>query len=187
MTIDDLYIILLSDKPSEELKKHEQALFELIPELEICKGFEQKNDWHIYDVYEHILHVVDYIPKDITLRLAALFHDIGKPILYKEDENGIRHFYGHWDESKKIFDAFSEKYNIDKELSNSVSTLIQYHDISSDRLTQEDIDKLGINGIKRLFIFKKADLRAQNKKYHYISDDYKNQEDNLLLKLKGVK
>ena len=187
MTIEELYKILLNDKPSEKLKNKEKELFVLIPELEICKGFDQKNDWHIYDVYEHILHVVDYVPNDITLRLAALFHDIGKPIKYNEDENGVGHFYGHWDESKKIFDAFSEKYNIDKELSDSVSTLIQYHDIGFDKLTSEDLDKLGIEGIKNLFIFKRADLLAQNEKYHYVLDDYNNQEDKLLLRLKGVK
>ena len=187
MTIEELYKILLNDKPSEELKNKEKELFVLIPELRICKGFDQKNDWHIYDVYEHILHVVDYIPNDITLRLAALFHDIGKPIKYNEDEHGVGHFYGHWDESKKIFDAFSEKYNIDKELSDSVSTLIKYHDIGFDKLTSEDLDKLGIEGIKNLFIFKRADLLAQNEKKHYILDDYNSQEEKLLLKLKGVK
>ena len=185
MTIEGLYKILLNDKPSEGLKKYEQELFELIPELKVCKGFEQKNDWHIFDVYEHILHVVDNVPNDIIFRLAALFHDVGKPISCKEDENGVRHFRGHWDESKKVFDTFADKNNIDKELSNKVSILIQYHDIGYDKLTNSDLEKLGIEGIKRLFIFKKADLLAQNEKYHNILDDYDKQEEKLL-KLKGV-
>ena len=86
----------MSNKPSKKLLASEQKLFKLIPELEKCKSFKQNNDWHIYDVYEHILHVVDYVPNNISIRLAALFHDIGKPASYKEDEFGIGHFYGHW-------------------------------------------------------------------------------------------
>ena len=71
---------------------------------------EQKNIWHVYDVYEHILHVIDGVPNNITLRLAALFHDIGKPFVYKEDENGVGHFYGHWNKSKEIFEKCVESF-----------------------------------------------------------------------------
>lgn len=45
----------------------------MIPELEKCKNFDQNNPYHIYDVYEHILHVVDGVPQNIYVRLAAFF------------------------------------------------------------------------------------------------------------------
>ena len=138
MELTELYKILLSDNPSKELLKNEEQLFELIPELNSCKGFNQNSDWHIYDVYDHILHVVDYVPKDIVLRLTALFHDIGKPLSYTEDKLGIGHFYGHWIESQKIFDSFSKKYNMDKDLSNKVSNLIYYHDINISKLNNDE-------------------------------------------------
>ena len=57
MSIEELYNILLNEKPSEKLKNKEQELFKLIPEMEKCKNFNQNNEWHIYDVYEHILQV----------------------------------------------------------------------------------------------------------------------------------
>ena len=81
----ELFKILLSDKPSDRIKNNEKEIFEFIPELKDCKGFNQNNDWHVYDVYEHILHVVDYVEEDLILRLTALFHDIGKPLSYTED------------------------------------------------------------------------------------------------------
>ena len=134
MSFKELCNILLSDKPSDNIRVREKELFSLIPELKICKGFNQNSEWHIYDVYEHILHVIDNFSPDILLRLAALFHDIGKPYSYKEDENGIGHFYGHWEVSQKIFNEFASKYNIDKNISDIVSNLIYYHDMNISKL-----------------------------------------------------
>ena len=74
MDVNKLYEILMDDKPSILIKENEDYFFSLIPELKVCKGFNQNNPWHIYDVYEHILHVVDETPKDLSLRLVALFH-----------------------------------------------------------------------------------------------------------------
>ena len=186
MPIENLYHILLSDKPSVLLKNNEEELFSLIPELEICKGFKQNNDWHIYDVYEHILHVVDNTSSNLVLRLAALFHDVGKPNSYTIDEMGVGHFYGHFEESQKIFDKFAIKHNIDKDLKDIVSSLIFYHDINvlkiSDDILTLMIKKLGFNGIEQLFELKRADLLAQNKKYHYILNDYDKQMSLLISK-----
>ncbi len=79
MNLDQLHGMLLMDKPSEEILKNEAELFEFIPELKACKGFEQNNEWHVYDVYGHILHVLDNVPSNLILKMTALFHDIGKP------------------------------------------------------------------------------------------------------------
>ena len=88
MTAEELCELLMTDKPSEAIKSREAEVFELIPTLKKCKGFDQRNEWHIYDVYEHILHVLDGVSKNKELRIAALFHDVGKPRCYKEDEQG---------------------------------------------------------------------------------------------------
>ena len=87
MNIDKLFDILLNEQPSLYIKENEHDIFNLIPELKESVGFNQNNIWHIYDVYEHILHVVDNVSSNIILRLTALFHDIGKPFVYTEDEN----------------------------------------------------------------------------------------------------
>ena len=189
MTLEELYGILLMDKPSNTLKNREKELFCLIPDLEKCKGFVQNSEWHIYDVYEHILHVIDNVSSNLILRLAALFHDIGKPSSYSEDKDGVGHFYGHWKESQRIFDEFVIKHNIDKSISSNVSNLIYYHDINisklgDDKLT-EMIQKLGFEGVQQLFELKRADLLAQNEKYHYILDDYDKQRMLFLSKYKG--
>jgi len=48
-----------------------------IPELARLKGLIQ-NQYHSLDVWEHTLAVFRNTPEDLFLRLAALFHDIGK-------------------------------------------------------------------------------------------------------------
>ena len=58
-SLDKLNIILLDEKPSKLIKANEDYMFDLIPELERCKGFNQHNPWHPYDIYEHTLKVVD--------------------------------------------------------------------------------------------------------------------------------
>ncbi len=179
MDLSELYQVLLSNNPSDEIRKNEGKIFKLIPELKYCKGFNQNSKWHIYDVYEHILHVIDNVPNYIELRLATLFHDIGKPLTYTEDEQKQGHFYNHWTISKEIFIKFASKYNIDKELTNTVANLIYYHDLNLDKNSDEInniIYKLGKEKMPLLFILKRADLLAQSKEYHYLLDNYDRQE-----------
>jgi len=188
MSYNDLLKILLSNKVYYELKNNERLLFELIPELKECQGFNQNNKWHIYDVYEHILHVVANVEPNKYLRLAALFHDIGKPSTYIEDGNGIGHFYNHWNISIEIFNKYKKDFRLLESEYNLISNLIFYHDLNIDKLNlyelREMIDKIGKDNIKLLFSLKKADLLAQSPKYHFLLDKIVYQEKEIIKSLK---
>lgn len=175
MTYNEIKEILLVDDVYFQLKKHEQEIFKLIPELEKCKGFEQNSKWHIYDVYEHILHVVSYTESNLCLRISALFHDIGKPLVYKEDENGEGHFYNHWNESLNIFKKYQEKFELSSQEILLISNLIYYHDINLDNMDSFQlnslIDEFEGKNIELLFNLKKADLKSQSRNYHYLLDN----------------
>ena len=139
----------------------------------------------MYDVYEHILHVVDGVECNTVLRLAALFHDIGKPISFQEDSDGVGHFFGHWDESIKIFDEFANKNNIDEDTRLAVTKLIFYHDLYFGRFDDSQLDemttKFNSDEIRMLYNLKRADILAQNEKFHALKlDEYDNQEEELL-------
>lgn len=189
MDINSLIDILKQDKPSQYIISNEDYIFKIIPELSICKGFHQNNIWHIHDVYNHILHVVDGVPNNITLRLAALFHDVGKPYVYKEDEDGIGHFYNHWNKSKEIFENFAQKHNIDNNIKSIISNLILYHDINIDKINNNELKKLleifNEEEIKLLFQLKRSDLLAQNTEFHYLLECYKKQEIKILTEKKN--
>jgi tRNA nucleotidyltransferase (CCA-adding enzyme) len=186
LNINELFEILLCDSPSVIIRNKEESVFELIPELKKCKNFNQNSPWHIFDVYEHILHVIDNVPNNIIVRLAALFHDIGKPEVYIEDENGVGHFFNHWIVSKEIFERFAITNNLDDELKKIVSNLIYYHDINIGKLNNEQLEQLletfNEKEINLLFQLKRADLLAQNEKFSYLLDDYKKQEKNLIIR-----
>ena len=181
-----LFDILLSNNPSILIRKNEDYIFNIIPELRKSKGFNQNNPWHIYDVYDHILHVIDGVKENIILRLVALFHDIGKPYTYMEDENNIGHFYDHWTKSCEIFLNFSKKYELPVDLTNEVNKLIYYHDINISKLNREELnkflDEFSVDEINMLYEIKKSDLLAQSPKYHYLITEYDLQKENLLRK-----
>lgn len=182
--MDRLYEILLSDNPSILIKENEEYVFSLIPELKLSKGFEQQNVWHIYDVYEHILHVVDNVPNNLIMRLSALFHDIGKPFTFTRDSEGVGHFYNHWVKSREIFENFADKFNLDSNIKKTVSKLIYYHDIRLEKITEETkqrlIEDLSKEEMVMLFQLKRSDLLAQNNQFHYLLDMYDEQEKEMI-------
>ena len=183
MDLNLFYNILLSDKPSYLIKKNEEYFFSLIPELKTCKGFNQNSKWHIYDVYEHILHVVDGVESDLVLRLAALFHDVGKPICYTVDESGNGHFYNHWYESYKIFLKFAREHEINRDTQDLIAKLILYHDVRIDKISDDAIDKIfkefNHEEVDLLYKIKKADLLAQSSEFHNELDAYESHKQYL--------
>lgn len=185
LTYDGLRELLMSGQVYDVLKMNESKIFRLIPELEICNGFNQNNKWHVYDVYEHILHVVGGVCSNLCLRLAALFHDIGKPKSYTEDLEGVGHFYNHWNESLKIFMKYKDKFNLTDNEIALICSLIFYHDINIDKINKEDKDKMmeeiGENNISLLFSLKRADLLAQSSEFHYLLSNLEQQEQSLIL------
>lgn len=96
---DEFVKILLSDEPARGLRmlKESRLLEQFAPELLEMQGVRQDGG-HIYDVWEHTLHSLESLPldADLTLRLAVLFHDLGKPQTRVVAEDGT-HFYGHED------------------------------------------------------------------------------------------
>lgn len=188
MTITDLYQLLLEEKPSIIIKEKEEDIMTLIPELKECKEFEQNSIWHNKDVYNHILSTIDNTPNHLVLRLSALFHDIGKPLCYKEDENKTVHFYEHWLKSEEIFQKFAEKNKIDINIKNLTAKLIHYHDLNIRKLNDENINKLITIFTKEeiilLFQLKRADLLAQNESFHHLLDTDKQQEVKILTRYK---
>lgn len=162
---NELIKILISDKPAYYIRENLSIFFEILPDLKPMYQFDQKNPWHIYDVLEHTLVVLENTEKNIYLRLAALFHDIGKPSKFFTDKEGIGHFYGHPERSKEIFDSIANKLKIDRKTKKIVSKLIQDHDlILSKKPTKiyEFIQKNGFDYTLMLFKLKRADNLGQN-------------------------
>jgi tRNA nucleotidyltransferase (CCA-adding enzyme) len=53
----------------------------IIPELAIQYNYDQHTPYHKFDLWTHTRKVVEYSPADLTIRWAALLHDVGKPFV----------------------------------------------------------------------------------------------------------
>lgn len=166
--------ILLSEKPSKLIRLNKDNIFELIPELKICDGFNQHNDYHQYDILEHILHVLDEVENNYILKIAALFHDIGKPDCYILDENGVGHFYGHWNTSNEIFNKYIDMFDLKNEEVKLINNLIFYHDLGINNDNIDNFKDVFKENMHLLISLKKADILAQNKRYYYRLEELDN-------------
>lgn len=160
---EELFKILLSENPSYgiRLMKDLNILEIVIPELIDAVGFDQKNPNHDKDVFEHIMCVLDKTPPILSVRLAALFHDIGKPHTLSIDEKGIGHFYGHDKLGAKIAEKILLRLNLSRELIDKVTIMIKehmsHHNNMKDRGLKRQISRVGKDNIFNLLELQKAD------------------------------
>lgn len=149
---DEFEKIILSGKKNILLPlKETDILHFLVPEIESTYNFKQFNPWHMHNVFEHIAEVMNNVPNDLELKLAAMFHDIGKPYCFTKDENGIGHFYNHPEISKDIAKKCLERLRFDNKTIKNVLTLIKYHDYPLEiKPTDENIDSKRIKRAKKL-------------------------------------
>ncbi len=114
--------LMNSPKPSYGIELMRQAgLLEVfMPELLEGVGVEQKL-FHAHDVYTHSLATCDRAPDRI--KLAALFHDIGKP--RKDTHDG--HFYGHDLEGMKMTKEIMTRLRFSKSEIERTANLVRHH------------------------------------------------------------
>ena len=155
----ELNKILMSSKPSRGIRLllDSKLLDYVLPEISRLSGFNQHNPFHHLELLEHTLCVLDKVEPRLQLRLAALFHDVGKVDTVTLDENGIGHFYGHDSVSEEITKSVLKRLRYSNEIIELTSQLVRYHMIQANV-----IGKKGIQKLLRIFgennIFELADL-----------------------------
>lgn len=134
----------------------------ILPEMENCLGFNQKNPHHIFDVGLHTFNVVKNSKVDLEIRVSALLHDIGKPKTYSLDEKGVGHFYGHEKLSEEIGKDWLKEMKYPNETVESISLLVANHMSSLHLQTPKGVRKLlgkiGNENMLKLLKLMEADL-----------------------------
>ncbi|WP_291290450.1 CCA tRNA nucleotidyltransferase [Enorma sp.] len=131
--------ILATGCAGDALVRYPKIICAAIPELALCRGFDQHSRYHVYDVYEHTARVLSVAGEEalgrsavaapsLALMWAALLHDIEKPSCFTLDERGNGHFYGHPELSAKTARVVMERLSCPKELVRDACLLIRYHD-----------------------------------------------------------
>ncbi len=159
--------LLLMEIKGQDILTHQEAILELVPELMICSNCEHEHRAHIYNVFEHILHVVAGVDEDLTLKFAALLHDIGKPYVKKRYEKKVR-YWGHEKVSCILGELILKRLGYGEELINDVCCLIKLHDTKIDQTPksiEEVCQQIGQANFERLLKLQTSDISAHEPVY----------------------
>ena len=161
------YVVLtrfLVDAELDDLIAGAPVLCRFIPALEETVNFNQHSPHHAYDVYTHICHVTAAVPREATLRWAALLHDVGKPACYAQDETGRGHFKGHAQVGAAMAAEILRELDAPEPLTADVVWLIDHHMEPLPRNEAElsaDVERDGLTRTRQLLILKEADARSK--------------------------
>lgn len=160
---DELCKLLLS-ADAEGLLRFAPILAKAVPELGPTLGFDQRSPHHAYDLFTHIAHVTQAVPATLSLRWAALLHDIGKPATFTLDEAGRGHFLGHAEVGAQMADAALLRLKAPTALRERVVTLIGQHmtPLEPDKkLLRRRLGKYGPQAVDELLALQRADFGSK--------------------------
>ncbi len=146
---DEFIKLLMSKQPMLGLKLMVElgVMEHVIRETLESVAVEQNGD-HIYDVWEHTVRVVQHsADRDwpLHVRLAALFHDIGKPRTRRwSEEKKDWTFYGHEVVGAKMAKKIMMDLKFPIKLTETVEKLVRNH------MFFTDIDKITLSAARRI-------------------------------------
>ncbi len=120
-------------------------LREFLPELTEGVGVGQ-NHHHIYTVFEHNVKSLEYAVKknySLTVRLASLFHDIGKPRSKRGKGDGAT-FYNHEMIGARMTEQIMKRMKFPNAISEKVSRLVRWHQFyyQAEEVTASSVRRL---------------------------------------------
>lgn len=158
--------LLLSDNPGKLVTAYELGITQwILPEFDNMMKTEQNSIYHMYNVGNHTIKVIENIRNDHYLRWAALLHDIGKPLCQTIGGDGYSHFYAHGDVGSDMAVGILKGLKFDNKTVKIVSKLVKYHDCTI-RNTETGVRKMIVKVGKDIFPYllelKRADLMGKS-------------------------
>lgn len=170
---DEFAKILMADPPSHglELLRETRLLAQFAPELLTMVGVAQ-NEFHAYPVWEHTMVALDSLvlaepESPLLLRLAVLFHDIGKQSTKSAGEDGRIHFYGHEDVGAGITREVLTRLKFSHAEVDAVAEMVEQHmrigEYRPDQWTDAAVRRFvraADSHLNELFAIHRADVAA---------------------------
>lgn len=172
---DELLKLMKAEKPSAGLKLMEESgiLDIFIPEFKKCRGCIQGDfrGYHQFDVLDHLFYACDGAPASKqNVRLAALFHDIGKPDVKRvipTPQGEQFTFYNHEAKSQQITKEilFRLKFS-NAEIANIchlvVNHMFNYTQDWTDAAVRRFLAKIQAENLEDLYDLRLADIYGMN-------------------------
>jgi poly(A) polymerase len=122
----------------------------LFPELQGLAELKQ-NQYHEFDGLTHTLKTIDHLENQldrldrsfpqsaeamnrvlnrhrrITLKCAAVLHDMGKPAAASTDEKGRRHYYGHEKVGARMAEKIGQRLRFSNQERKSITLIVRRH------------------------------------------------------------
>jgi tRNA nucleotidyltransferase (CCA-adding enzyme) len=174
----ELSKLLLGSHPAKALAiaRDTGVLVQLLPEFEAAIGFDQESRHHSMTVDEHTFAVVQAAAvgnRSLAVRLAALFHDAGKPQVAWRGTDDRLHYYAkpgysaksHEQVGASLAEAALNRLRYPSELSRRVVRIVRSHMIDTSRAeplrARRLLARYGDSLLSDLLDHKEADLRGK--------------------------
>lgn len=163
---DEFSKMITSDRPSYYLLLMEDTgiLDVIFPELKRTVGFSQFSPYHDKTLFDHLICVMDEVKPDLSLRLAALFHDVSKVDTLSIGEDGRGHFYGHEILGADLVSEILKRYRVSNKIIDKVKILIldhmKVHSEMSDKALRRQIKRVGRENVMDLYDLLIADCKC---------------------------
>lgn len=157
-----LPLTLIGKRAYDALMLFAPVLFEFIPKLGEELNLDQRSERQEYTLYEHTAKAVSYAIPDETVRLALLFHGIGK---FDCEVVRVTHntYFGHDERSAMLARDTLTELSFPKEQTEEVFFLVLHHD---DEINEQNLPaftaEYGIQRVKQLLYVQAANLRAKS-------------------------
>ena len=161
----ELRKLLLGRRCVDVLREYPEVFCRFWPQLEPLVTLEQNNPHHCYGGWEHTLHALAAAPNDLTVRLAVLLHDIGKPACKTTDETGVDHFCGHPQAGAELADEMLRALKFDNATRERVVALVRWHDAPvhlTEKSVRRWLGRLGEEALLQLLEVKRCDSKGQD-------------------------
>ncbi len=137
---DEFSKIIASERPAQGIMLCEKThiLQHFLPELREGIGCDQ-NSAHAFDVFTHLMKTLEHSAKkkySFEVRLAALFHDIGKPATKRPStKTSEPTFYGHDVVGARMTEKILTRLKFPNKTIEMVCKLVRWHMFFSDTET----------------------------------------------------
>ncbi len=141
---------------------------------ELCEGVGvEQNPHHAYTVWEHSLNTLGAMARetsDLSLRLAALLHDVAKPRCLSTDAEGMRHFYNHHVVGAAVARRMLVRLRYDNRTIDRVTHLIRHHMAlhhypdMKDAAIRRLVNRVGVANMDDLVALRTADREGSGTK-----------------------
>ncbi len=160
---EELKKLICGKNAGRVIREYHFVLNIVLPGLSKLHGFDQKSPHHTKDALGHTIDTLENIEPTPVLRLAALFHDFGKPDKFFMGDDDRGHFYNHEAHGAFLLKRIWPRLKPDSYTRDRVTSLVRLHHLNITPIpvvVKRRIRKYGEDFLRDVLALMKADSMA---------------------------